>query len=321
MNYANNQPMPDASYTLDMLSRRFAGRGLAAGAKTSVKNTPMMSERRIMREYAEPMTAAAVKHTAPKANYSASAVYGTSASHPLTLGEFENIYRAHSEHYGTIRAAAEYKEAKASQSTQPVQRTSAKRTPSATEVKTSPEAHRAQILQTPAKVQRTAEVRPVRTEKKKTQSTAIVRKENAPLVRRAVKEEKKNGISSLGTIATNFRHLPVATILVVVACAVSLMFIVGSSVMLSDASNEFVKLQNEVADLAKEESELQTALEMKNNLRTIEDIAVNKLGMVNKDLVSKQYVSLGDKDVIENYDAEDTNVGLSTLLTAIRGGN
>ena len=41
--------------------------------------------------------------------------------------------------------------------------------------------------------------------------------------------------------------------------------------------------------------------------------------MVKKDLVTRQYIKLGDEDMIEAFDEEDTNVGLSTLLSAIRG--
>ena len=80
-------------------------------------------------------------------------------------------------------------------------------------------------------------------------------------------------------------------------------------------------MQNEISALAKQEDELLIALEVKNDLRTIEDIAVNKLGMVKKDLVTRQYIKISDEDMIETFDDENTNVGLTTLLSAIRGGN
>lgn len=305
MNYANNQPMADASYTLNMLSRRFADRGLAACAKMSSRRAEnRQSEKRVMREYARPTRRSAY-----------------SPSETMTISNFENKYRAHSEQYSVIRATAGCQ----AQNVNRTQNVPERRAQSTSSTSCSPTVHKpqAQNQNTVAQRQmRNVEVRPIRTERRKTaQNTAVVKKEKAPVARRAVGNEKNGVMPDLGALTRNFRHLPVATILVVVACAVSLMFIVGSSVMLSDASNELVNLQNEVAGLAKEESELSIALEMKNNLRTVEDIAVNKLGMVNKDLVTKQYISLSDNDIIENYDSENTNVGLSALLSAISGGN
>lgn len=301
MDYAYNQRTVDASYTLDMLSRKFAGRGLAAGARKSVaasdaRGAGYRADRAV---YAD---------REKERRYSPS--LGYSSSHPMTLGEFENMYFANSEH-----ARAVYEIGKKNQ---PAKRNTAGFGARTERYKAEPASNAR--AHTPVK----AEGRVVRTgatERRRAQVTSVVPRENSPAVRRSVKDSNNKVLESLGTISHNFRHLPVAVILVVVACAVSLMFIVGSSVMLSDASNEYVKLQSEIADLAKEENELEVALELKNNLRTIEEIAVNKLGMVNKDLVAKQYVSLGDKDVIENYDTEKTNVGLSTLLSAISGGN
>ena len=89
---------------------------------------------------------------------------------------------------------------------------------------------------------------------------------------------------------------------------------------MNSASGQYSDLQSNISTLAKQQSELQTALEVKNDLRMIEDIAVNKLGMVNKDLVTRQYVKLNDEDMIESFDSEESNVGLSTLLSAIGGG-
>lgn len=283
MYYRNTQTVPDAEYALEALSRKFAGRGLAA--KTGM--------------YAHEKAAAPAQR---RSSYNTGRVI---SSHPMTLDEFSAQYRARS----AYRESAQTVAAARSNMQSALPRTEAVRSSGA-------------AVRTP--VNGAAKNTQLRTaapaSKKRAESSAVVKKEASMPQRRAVKEAPHTKIN-LGTLGKNFRHLPVATILVVVACAVSLMFIVGSSVMLSDASNEYLDLQSEVSKLAKQESELSIALEMKNNLRTIESIAVDKLGMVSKDLISKQYISLTDEDVIETYDEENTNVGLSTLLSAIRGGN
>lgn len=144
--------------------------------------------------------------------------------------------------------------------------------------------------------------------------------EKPALVRRAVSFANKAD-TPIGDFVKSFRHLPVATVLTVIACAVSLMFIVGSSVMLNDASNEYVDMQREISALAEKENKLSLQLEEKNDLRKIEDVAVNKLGMVKKDLVTREYIKLNDGDVIEIYESSEENVGIANLLSAIGIGD
>ncbi|MGN1048630.1 MAG: hypothetical protein ACI4QZ_08490 [Eubacteriales bacterium] len=283
MYYRNTQTVPDAEYALEALSRKFAGRGLAA--KTGM--------------YAHEEAAA------PAQRRSSYNERRATSSHPMTLDEFSAQYRARSAYRESAQTVA-------------AARNNMQFASPRTQVERNSSADMRAPVNGAAKNTQLRNASPAA--KKRAESSAVVKKEASMPQRRAVKEAPRTKIN-LGTLGKNFRHLPVATILVVVACAVSLMFIVGSSVMLSDASNDYLELQSEVSKLAKQESELSVALEMKNNLRTIESIAVDKLGMVSKDLISKQYISLTDEDIIETYDEENTNVGLSTLLAAIRGGN
>lgn len=155
------------------------------------------------------------------------------------------------------------------------------------------------------------------------QRTVVNTKPTQPITRRAVAAVKNTHTAAgVGTIVRSFRRLPVATLLTVVACAVSLMFIVGSSVMLNEASNDYLDMQNEVSQLADQASKLSIELEEKNDLRKIETIAVNKLGMVKKDLIKREYVNIGEGDVIENYETPDgKNIGIANLLSAIGLGD
>ena len=88
--------------------------------------------------------------------------------------------------------------------------------------------------------------------------------------------------------------------------------------MVGHASDEVSDLKNEAAQLSNIERVLSQALDRKNDLRTIERIAVDELGMIGTDLITKKYISFSGIDVIEAYDDEETeSVGLSTLLAAI----
>lgn len=144
-----------------------------------------------------------------------------------------------------------------------------------------------------------------------------------PKKRRAVKNQAvvESAAETFNSIALSFRRIPAAMLFMIALCAVSLTLIVSSSVLVSDASANYNEVKSNVVAKAKEESELLIALEVKNDLRVVEDIAVNKLGMVKKDLVSRQYISLSDEDIIETYEDDERNVGLSTLLSAIVKGN
>ena len=135
-------------------------------------------------------------------------------------------------------------------------------------------------------------------------------------VRRAV---EKIADVSIGATKRNFRRLPAATLVTIVACMMSLVLLVGSTVMTGDITNQYSELKSEVNALANEESKLATELDIKNDLRVIEDIAINKLGMVSRDLITRNYISLDEDDMIESFAEPETNVGLSTLLSAIAG--
>ncbi|MBR4295501.1 MAG: hypothetical protein IKT56_01525 [Clostridia bacterium] len=274
--YQNNYQ--DTGAVLESLKCRFAGRGLAMQARSSANSY---------------------------GNDGAYA-YRSTSSQPLTLGEFEQSYRAHSG-YRPITNVQQKMNARPVSSNQ---RTSSSR--SYTNNVNNENARRANSVRAASGNSSERNL----PQKKEEQKVPVSK------LRRAVEREASKMTAPVKLLSRNFRSLPISAMLTVVICAVSLMFIVGSSVLLSDASNDYVNMQNEIASLAKQEDELLIALESKNDLRAINDIAVNKLGMVKKDLVSRQYIKLGDEDKIETFeDNNDTSVGLSTILSAIRGGN
>lgn len=114
-------------------------------------------------------------------------------------------------------------------------------------------------------------------------------------------------------------RFPISALATVVVCSVVVMFMVYSGVMINDVMSDISNLENESVKLAEKERELSLELEVKNDLRVIEEIAVNELGMIKKDFVTKNYITMGNEDKIEVYGAEESE-GLdtsSTLLSAI----
>jgi len=86
--------------------------------------------------------------------------------------------------------------------------------------------------------------------------------------------------------------------------------------------NEFTQdisaLQNELSELQKQEQDLRKDVEFKNDLRVVENIAVNELGMVKADQVNKQYVVIGNEDKIEVVEPETTEDSLvNTVMSSI----
>lgn len=274
------------------LNRQFAGRGLAARAVSS----------------AEERRAAGAK------------------SAPMTLDEFTDRFNRRSP-YSPVNRINAAVGARSETVQRPVQRstqTAGQRTRArAADGESGAAAPRANGQRHTRPAARPTSQKMMSVESRKIEKNAVATK-GTNRRRRAVKnEDKKGGMlrESLDSLALSVRQVPASVLFMVVLCAVSLMLIVSSSVLVSDASGDYSDIQDDVSVMAKTEDELLIALEVKNDLRTIENIAVNKLGMVNKDLVTRQYIKLGDEDIIETFEEEDRNVGLSTLLSAISKGN
>ena len=99
--------------------------------------------------------------------------------------------------------------------------------------------------------------------------------------------------------------------------AVSLMMIVGGSVLVSDASREAKELENELAALELQRAELSFELDMKNDVNVLRDRAVNELGMIRKEYVDAKYLDVSGSDSIQAHESEDDkDVGLSAILSA-----
>ena len=114
------------------------------------------------------------------------------------------------------------------------------------------------------------------------------------------------------------KKFPLAAIATILTMSISLMLIVGSAVMVSSASTELYALQNEAAELKAEQDDLYEKLDQKHDLREIESIARDDLGMISGDYVEVENMNLNNEDTVESYNPSgDANINFSTLLSAI----
>lgn len=103
----------------------------------------------------------------------------------------------------------------------------------------------------------------------------------------------------------------------VAGIAVSLMMIVGGSVLVSDANRETKELENELKALEIQRNELDLELDMKNDINLLRDKAVNELGMIRKEYVDAQYLDVSGSDSIQAHEnEEDKDVGIAAILSA-----
>ena len=116
------------------------------------------------------------------------------------------------------------------------------------------------------------------------------------------------------------RNVPVAAIGLILSSTIAMTMIISSTVMASQASMQVSDLKYEIEALSEESDMLEEKLMKKENLAEIKEYATDTLGMISKDYVSAEYISISSGSSVENRDvANDVKVDFSTLLSAIFG--
>jgi len=111
---------------------------------------------------------------------------------------------------------------------------------------------------------------------------------------------------------------PTSVVFVSVICTVLFMFMMLTMAQINEFTQDISALKSELSELQKQEEDLRKDVEFKNDLRVVENIAVNELGMVKADQVDKQYVVIGNKDKIEVVEPETTEDSLvNTVMSSI----
>lgn len=144
--------------------------------------------------------------------------------------------------------------------------------------------------------------------------------------------------SNVGTVRSNLRLMllykqeavttvkaksrnpfPLSAVVMVTICTLLLMFTVFSYVQINEYTIEVASLRGELTDLAGEKKELTLSLEEKNDMLAIEEYALENLGMVKSDQLTKKHISLDQEDkveVVETEPTEDVTV-VSGVMSAI----
>ena len=92
--------------------------------------------------------------------------------------------------------------------------------------------------------------------------------------------------------------------LIAVAVTALILAVITASVRINEITTENSELSNRYASLLSEENDLRTELETRDDLRVVEQMAKDELGMVKKDQVQKYYLTINKQDKIELVDEE-----------------
>ena len=126
-----------------------------------------------------------------------------------------------------------------------------------------------------------------------------------------VKEQPKNYRKK-----TSF---PLGAIMMPLIFGMVLAFVVHSSVRINEANSALSDLQAGIALQNSELRSLELQLETKNDLRSIEEIATTQLGMIKKENIDTEYMTINDEDsVVIEEDAEEQMDGGAGLLSAFK---
>lgn len=110
---------------------------------------------------------------------------------------------------------------------------------------------------------------------------------------------------------------PLSAIAMTLIFCIVLMLPVTLSVMLHKTSSEIGALGDELREIETIADDLQVKLDDKNDLALIENLAINKYGMIKLEEGSSKYLRLNGMDMIESFDSNGDNDVMLALLSAL----
>ncbi len=124
-----------------------------------------------------------------------------------------------------------------------------------------------------------------------------------------------------GEVRLQRKPFPFAAVMMLSIFTLMIMVIVYSFAQNYELSGEISALQQQERALLEEERALTLQLEERDDIRLIQDIAVNQIGMVKSDLVESRFVTVsgGNRVVVASLEepAEEKTGIFSTMLSAI----
>lgn len=112
---------------------------------------------------------------------------------------------------------------------------------------------------------------------------------------------------------------PIGTLALMAVCTLVVMVMISSFAQLSEYRAQIADLESRRAELELDRSRLTGLVESREDIRVIEKIATQDIGMVSAELAKGRFVSLADSDrveVIESEPEEESGV-FATILSAI----
>ena len=153
--------------------------------------------------------------------------------------------------------------------------------------------------------------------------TKAVTVKNKPVVREVVAASAKKevrphreiiSIENFEVVTKKNRSLSFGMMVSVLVSAMVLAMVVYSGSFINDEARRYNELSSTLAALKEEDKNLSLALEEKNDIEVIEDIAVNELGMVAASATEQGYLSLSAGDTVRVYNVENEDASLTVNL-------
>ena len=120
-----------------------------------------------------------------------------------------------------------------------------------------------------------------------------------------------------GEVQVKSRGLPVGYLIMLAVVTMMIMTILFSISQIYQTTNTIDDLEKELTNLQTVAAELELAIEEKNDIRVIEQIATDQLGMVGEDSVQRKYISLSDGERIDIIGREENTVSEGTFGTML----
>ncbi len=160
-------------------------------------------------------------------------------------------------------------------------------------------------------------------------SAASVSAEKKKSRSKTAEKIKKKSIVAMHTVVVEKKYaFPMSVVLIAACFTVLIMAIITTSVQINEITSENATLQRTYTELVNEENELRLLLETRDDLRVVETVAKEELGMVKKDQVERYYLTVHKEDRIEIIeDKKEADSGMfdgimsfgGSLVERIRG--
>lgn len=120
-----------------------------------------------------------------------------------------------------------------------------------------------------------------------------------------------------GEVRVQGHSFPVGYVAMLAAVTMMIMGILVSISQIYQTTGTIADLERELVSLQTEVDALELAIEEKNDIRVIEQIATDQLGMVKEDSVQRKYISLSDGERIDLIEEKDEDIEEGTLGTML----